>query len=138
MAHAQIEGRAPLVAASAMGANLPITFSLGGSIGASALSEQVRLAPSFNMFQFGLSAATVVTAGDPLTYWGPHDVGKGIAGAAIKAGALVGVGSTNGVLQEIIANGSAGPVAAYRLGIALKTAAAGDVFPVYIMPGQVV
>jgi hypothetical protein len=138
MAHSQIEGRAPLVAASAMGANLPITFSLGGSVGASALSETVRLAPSFNMLQFGITAATVITAGDPVTYWGPHDVGKGIAGAAIKAGAMVGVGSSNGVLQEVIANGSSGPVAAYRIGVALKTAAAGDVFPVYIMPGQVV
>lgn len=131
MAHTSMDARPPLKAASAMGAYLPITFLLGGS----ALTETVRLAASFNEYPIGLTLATVASAGDPVEWYVPGDVAKGIAGASIGAGAFVGAGSTNGVLG-VVGQGSsaAGASRMAAVGIALKNAAAGDLVPVLIAP----
>lgn len=140
MAHSQLEGRAPLKAGSAMGAFRPISFILAG-LGASSLSETVFPAGSVQDMPFGILAATVATAGDPVTYWQRGDVGKAIAGASLGAGALVGVGSNNGLLVPYAAAG--GPASAnlvvlkWQVGVALKNAAAGDVFPVAINPALI-
>lgn len=132
-------GRLPLKAASAMGAYLPVTLSLGGSLGASPVSETVRLAPSSNFPLIGMSAATVVTAGDAIELFQRGDVGKGIAGASIGAGAFVGVGSSNGVLAPILPV-DAGPsgLPRFALGICLSNAAAGDFISIEINPGQII
>lgn len=139
MAHTQIEGRPPLKAASAMRAYAPIAFVVAGA-GGSVLSETVLPAGSFNDFAFGITSATVASAGDPVSYWSPHDVGKGIAAASLGAGAFVVVGSSNGVLIPLTPSWGASVAAAaaprYRVGIALKNAVAGDFFPVYISPQQ--
>jgi hypothetical protein len=128
-------GRVPLKAASGMGQWVPVQFLAGGS----ALSETVIAAATWNAFQFGLSAATVASPGDPLELFQQGDVGKGIAGASLGAGAFVGIGSTNGILAPLAAI-AAGPTQPPRfaVGIALSNAAPGDVFSVYIDPTQVV
>lgn len=142
MAHTQLDGRPPFKAASAMGAYLPITFLQGGS----ALSETVRLAATAIELQFGLTMATVASAGDPVQFWPPGDVAKGIAGASMGAGAPVAVGSTNGVLAPMLPSGlstslgsalGAGPPR-WAVGYVLKNAAAGDLIPVFIAPQQII
>lgn len=135
MAHTQLQGRVPLKAASAMRAYVPITFLPAGS----SLSETVIAAGSLNDFQFGLSAATVASPGDPITWFQPGDVGKGIAGASLGAGALVGIGSTNGILIPVTPSAAATAMALrWTVGIALKNAAAGDLMPVFIKADQIV
>lgn len=126
--------RVPLKCASAMGAYLPIQFLQGGS----SLTETVIQAATYNVPQFGLSAATVINPGDPIEIWQPHDVGKGIAGASMGAGALVGVGSTNGVLGLVtaVAAGPTGPPK-FALGWLMQNAAVGDEVSVYIDPKQI-
>lgn len=139
MAHTQLSSspRPPLKAASAMGAYLPIAFL--GVTPASALTETVRLAASFNEFQFGLTLATVASAGDPVEYAIPGDIAKGIAGASMGSGAFVGVGSTNGVLGLVaaVAAGPTGPPK-WAIGILLKNCAAGDLVSVFIKPDQII
>lgn len=132
MAQTQLDARPPLTAASAMGAYLPITFLLGGS----ALTEKVRLCATFGEFPIGLTLATVASAGDPVQWYVLGDVGKGIAGASMGAGAFVGAGSTNGVLGPIA--GGVGASRAGAVGILLKNAVAGDLVPVFISPQFVV
>lgn len=135
MAHTQLQGRVPLKAASAMRAYVPITFLPPGS----SLSETVIAAGSLNDFQFGLSAATVASPGDPLTWWQTGDVGKGIAGASMGAGAIVGIGSTNGILIPQAASAAATAMALrWTVGVVLKNAAAGDLIPVYVKPDQII
>lgn len=131
MAHTQMDARPPLKAASAMGAYLPLTFLLGGS----SLSETARLAASFNEYCIGLTLATVASAGDPVQWYVPGDVGKGIAGASMGAGAFVGAGSTNGVLGVVAqGGGAAGASRTAAVGICLKNAVAGDIVPILIAP----
>lgn len=141
MAQSQLEARPPLKGASAMAAYVPITFIVAGA-GGSSLSETVLPAGSINDLPFGITSATVATYNDPVSYWRAGDVAKCIAGASLGAGALVGIGSTNGVLAPFSASG--GPATAnqtavrWAVGIALKNAAAGDKFPVFINPDQIV
>lgn len=138
MAHNQIEGRPPLAAASGMAQYVPVVFLAGGS----ALSETVKSAASWNEFQFGITTATVASPGDPVQYAAPGETVKGIAGASLGAGCFVAVGSTNGVLAPItpsniasVANGSG---LRWAVGVALKNAAAGDYFPVFVKPDQII
>jgi hypothetical protein len=79
MAHSQLEGRAPLKGASAMRAYVPIAFIVAGA-GGSSLSETVLPAGSFNDLPFGITSATVATAGDPISYWQRGDVAKCVVG----------------------------------------------------------
>lgn len=125
-----------------MGAYLPIAFLQGGS----ALTETVRLAASVNEMQFGLTLATVASAGDPVQWYVPGDVGKGIAGASMGAGAVVAVGSSNGVLAPMQPSGlstslgsalGAGPPR-WSLGYVMKNAVAGDIVPVFIAPQTII
>lgn len=135
MAQSQLAARVPLKAASAMGAYRPITFLAGGS----ALSETIIPAGSFNDFQFGLTSATVASPGDPISWWQPGDVGKGIAGASMGAGAFVSIGSTNGILIPQVPSAAATAMALrWTVGIVLKNAVAGDFIPVFIKPDQIV
>jgi hypothetical protein len=137
MAH-NLQGRQPVKAASAIAQYVPVTFLAG----ASALSETVQRTGSFNELSFGVTLATVASPGDPVSIAMPGEVVKGIAGASLGAGALVAVGSTNGILIPQIASG--GPASAnlvavrWGVGIAVKNAAAGDYFPVYLNPAQIV
>lgn len=128
-------GRVPLHAASGMGAFVPVQFLQGGS----ALGETVMQAPTWNVLQFALTQATVASPGDPVEIFQQADVGKGIAGASLGAGAFVGVGSTNGVLAPL-APVAAGPTGLPRwaIGVALSNAAPGDIFSVYVTPAQIV
>jgi hypothetical protein len=127
-------GRVPLRCGSVMGEALPVTFAAGST------NETVVPAASWNQFQWALTAATVVNAGDPVELFQQGDVGKGIAGASLGAGAPVGIGSTNGVLAPVPVNASAayGARTTYAVGIALSNAAPGDIFSVYINPVQIV
>lgn len=140
MAHIQEGFRLPLKAASAIAQYVPVMFLAGGS----ALSETVQRAGSTNDVPVGFAMASCASPGDEISVM-VDGVAKGFAGASIGAGALLGVGSTNGVLIPIMASGvlaSAGASAGltlprWRVGMALKNAAAGDVFPVLIDIDQV-
>lgn len=127
-------GRVPLKAASAIAEGVPVQFLQGGS----SLTETVIACATYNIFQWGLTSATVITPGDPVELFQQGDVGKGIAGASLGAGCPVGVGSTNGVLAPVVvaAAGASGP-ARFAVGIALSNAAIGDIFSVYINPVQI-
>ena len=137
MAHNVFEPGFPAKAASAIAQYVPVMFLPGGS----ALSETVQRAGSINDLPLAFTLATVASPGDPASLQ-HRGVVKGIAGASLGAGALVGVGSTNGVLAPFSASG--GPASAnlvavrWRVGIALKNAAAGDYFPVLLDPQQIV
>lgn len=144
MAQSQIEGRAPLAGASAIRAYVPIAFVVAGA--GSQVSETVLPAGSVNDYPFGITSATVATAGDPVSYWQHGDIAKCIAGASIGAGALVGIGSTNGILIVVAPSGLSTALGSavganglrYAVGVALKNAAAADKFPVSIRPQQVI
>lgn len=144
MAHSQLEGRAPLKGASAMRAYVPVAFVVAGA--ASQLSETVLPAGSVNDYPFGITSATVATAGDPISYWQRGDVAKCVAGASIGAGALLGIGSTNGILIPLSPSGLSTALGSaigaqglrWAVGIALKNAAAADLFPVAINPQQII
>lgn len=127
-------GRVPLKAASAMGEGIVVGFLQGGS----ALTETVVAQATWNLPPWAISAATVITPGDPIEVFQQGDVGKGIAGASLGAGTPVGVGSTNGVLAPlaVAAAGASGP-ARFAIGVALQNAAIGDIFSVYINPVQI-
>lgn len=137
MAYTQTKmgGRVPLKAASGMGAFVPVQFLQGGS----ALGETVIQSATWNVMPFALSQATVASAGDPIEIFQQGDVGKGVAGASLGAGAQVGVGSTNGVLAPLapVAAGPSG-LPRWAIGVAVSNAAPGDIFSVYINPAQVV
>lgn len=142
MAHSQMDDRIPLKAASAIAAYLPVKFLDA----ASAVSETVVQAASLNDLALGFTSASVASPGDPISWWQPGDVAKGIAGASMGAGALVGVGSSNGVLAPVLASGlstalgSALGAAGVRwaVGVVLKNAAAGDRVPVFVSPRQII
>lgn len=142
MAHSQLEGRVPLKAASAIKAYVPVKFPDP----ASALSETVFAAGTWQDFAIGITSATVASPGDPVSYWQHGDVAKCIAGASLGAGAHVSLGSTNGVLAPLLASGlstalgSAVGAAGVRwsVGVALKNAAPGDFFPVLIQLRQII
>jgi hypothetical protein len=141
MAH-RTYGGIPVKAASQINQWVPVSFLPAGS----ALSETVYRTGSLGEFSVGLAFATVASPGDPVTLIHMGEVGKGIAGASLGAGAIVAVGSTNGILIPQIpsglstALGSAVGAAGLRwsVGIALKNAAAGDIFPVYVKPDQII
>lgn len=137
MAHRTFGG-IPVKAASQINANVPVSFLRT----ASALSETVYRTGSTNEWVLGMTFATVASPGDPVTLIRPGEVGKGIAGASLGAGAHVALGSTNGILIPLGASGIASPAstgeARYIVGQALKNAAAGDIIPVYVNPMQLV
>lgn len=137
MAH-KVDGlNLPFVAASAIRQYVPVMFLPG----ASALSETIQQAGSYNDDAFGFTIATVATYGDPAAV-AVSGVTKAIAAASLGAGARVAIGSTNGVLIPIgasnIASSANGTGGRFVVGRALKNAAAGDVFPVLIEPSQIV
>jgi hypothetical protein len=139
MAH-KVDGlNLPFVAASTIRQYVPVMFLPGGS----ALSETVQAAASFNSDAFGFTIATVGTYGQEVAV-AVDGVTKAIAGASLGAGCNLGVGSTNGILVPIVASNLAsaadgvGAGLRYKVGRALKNAAAGDVFPVLIDPDQIV
>ena len=141
MAH-NVEGfRIPARAASAIAQYVPVAavgdqFNRAGS----ALSETVIRAGSLNEFPFGFTTASVASPGQEVSVQ-VDGVVKGIAGASLGAGALVAVGSTNGIL--IPRSPSGGPASVnllrveWAVGVALKNAAAGDLFPVLLQRQQI-
>lgn len=141
MAH-NVDGfRLPMRAASAIAQYVPVAavgdqFNRAGS----ALSETIIRAGSFNEFPLGFTTATGASPGQDISVQ-VTGVVKGIAGGSLGAGALLAVGSTNGIL--IPRSPSGGPASANLLrvewvvGYALKNAAAGDLFPVVIKPDQI-
>lgn len=141
MAH-RTQGGLPVKAASAIAQFAPVSFLPAGS----ALSEVVYRTGSLIEMSIGLAFATVASPGDPVTLIHPGEVGKGIAGASLGAGAPLVVGSTNGILIPQLASGlstalgsALGALAArWSVGIAVKNAAAGDIFPVYVKPDQII
>lgn len=142
MAHKTEGFTFPAKAASAIGMYVPVRFVGDPHItGGSALSETVMRAGSYNELAIGMSIATIATYGLEAAVL-VQGVGKGVAGASLGAGAPVAVGCTNGILIPLLATG--GPASAnlvgprFSVGIALKNAAAGDIFPVLIKPDQIV
>jgi hypothetical protein len=137
MAHNTEGPKLPLFAASAIAQYVPVQFLQGGS----SLNESVIPAGSINIFAVGMTEATVPTYGmEVAVKYG--SVSKAIAGASLGAGALVGVGSTNGILIPLtasnIASAANGSGLRYQVGVALKNAAAGDIFPILVKPDQIV
>lgn len=126
--------------ASAVGAYLPVFAPVGSS-----RDETVVPAGSQNHEVIGLTRATVGTYGEaaPIVVFG---IAKAYAAASIGAGALVGVGSTNGRLIPIVpsglstALGSALGAAGLRfaVGRALHAVAADGIFSVLVDPRQVI
>lgn len=84
----------------------------------------------------GLTIATVPSSGaDCAVVFG--GIAKGIAMASLGAGALVGVGSSNGQLNSLAASGVASALGniqspRWALGYALENAVAGQVFAVLL------
>lgn len=136
MAHKTEGPKLPLVAASAIAQYVPVQFLQGGS----ALSETVMPAASLNIFAIGFTEASIARGQEVAVQYG--GVAKGIAGASLGAGALVAVGSTNGILIPLTASNIAsvanGSGLRYTVGVALKNAAAADIFPVWVKPDQII
>ena len=134
MAHRTLGG-IPIKAASAIANWVPVSFLPAGS----ALSETVVRAGSLNNFPFAMTQATVASPGDPVQLAHQGEVCKAIAGASLAAGDFVGVGSTNGILIPQAASAAAtAMLPRYIVGMALKNAVAGDIFPIYLNPEQIV
>lgn len=137
MAYTNHGERLSLKAASAIAQNVPVMFLPGGS----ALDLTVQRAGSINDIAVGMTIATVATYGDPAAVIVSGEA-KGIAGASLGAGALVGVGSTNGILIPLIASNIAsvadGSGLRFVVGRALVNAAAADVFTIQIKAEQLV
>lgn len=137
MAH-NIEGpKVPMKAASAIAQYVPVTPVPAGS----SLSETVYRAGSINDYPLGFTIATVGTYGQEVSvqYSG---VVKAVAGASLGAGALLGVGSTNGILIPMtpsnIASAANGTGVRWSAAVALKNAAAGDIMPVLVKADQII
>lgn len=121
-------------AASAIAQWVPAMFLPGGS----ALDETVHRAGSLNDIAVGMTIATVASPGDPVTLV-VSGRAKAIAGASLGAGALVGVGSVNGILIPQTPSVTATAMALRTIvGRALKNAVAGDVFEIQVKPEQIV
>lgn len=134
MAHKTEGFTLPLKAASAIAQYVPVTPVPAGS----SLSETVYRAGSLNDMPIGFTIATIATYGLEVGVV-VSGVVKGVAGASLGAGALVGVGSTNGILIPQAASFAATAMALrWAVGVALKNAAAGDYFPVLVKPDQIV
>jgi hypothetical protein len=134
MAHKNEGFNLPLKAASAIAQYVPVTPVPAGS----SLSETVYRAGSVNDMPLGFTVATIATYGLEAAVQ-INGVVKGIAGASLGAGALVGVGSTNGILIPLVPSAAATAMALrWAAGVALKNAAAGDYFPVLVKPDQIV
>jgi hypothetical protein len=139
MAHAQLDGRPPVKAASAIPANALISFLPA----ASALAETVWRASQLSDFPIGVTSATVATAGDPVSYWRIGDVAKCIALASVGAGAFVGLSqagtvSVGPLTPSNIASSANGSGLRFVIGYTLKSGAAGDVIPVFVSPTQLI
>ena len=142
MAHNQSGGRPPVKAASAIAQYVPVAFLPA----ASALGETVIRAGSFNEIPFGVTLSSVASPGDPVTIGVRGETVKGVAGASLGAGALVAVGSVNGILVPIVPSGLSTALGSalgalgvrWAVGIAMKNAAAADLFPVYLDPSQII
>ena len=133
MAHIHREGRLvlPRVAASAIGANLPVRAS------ASAVNEVV-LTTATNQRCLGLTVATAGTYQQGVSIQ-TEGVAKAIAGASVGVGAAVAIASTNGALGPVAAAASAPiPIGITQVGETVSAAAAGEVFSVLLTPGKVI
>ncbi|HEY8723441.1 MAG TPA: hypothetical protein VIL92_06230 [Gaiellaceae bacterium] len=134
MAHITEGFRLPLKAASAIAQYVPVTPVPAGS----SLSETVYRAGSINDMPLGFTTATVGTYGQEVSVQ-VNGVTKGIAGASLGAGALLMVGSTNGILIPMAPSAAATAMALrWTVGVALRNAAAADIFAVYIRAEQIV
>lgn len=134
MAHKTEGFTLPLKAASAIAQYVPVTPVPAGS----SLSETVYRAGSVNDMPLGMTIATIATYGLEVAVV-VNGVVKGVAGASLGAGALVGVGSTNGILIPLVPSAAATAMALrWAVGVALKNAAAADYFPVLVKPDQIV
>ncbi len=123
-----------LKAASAIAQWVPAMFLPGGS----ALDLTVHRAGSLNDIAVGMTIATVASPGEPVELVVSGQA-KAIAGASLGAGALVGVGSTNGVLIPQTPSVLATAMALRTIvGRALANAVAGDVFTIQVKPEQIV
>lgn len=134
MAYTNHGERLSLKAASAIAQNVPVMFLPGGS----ALDLTVQRAGSVNDIAVGMTIATVASYGDPVAVVVSGEA-KAIAGASLGAGALVGVGSTNGILIPQSPSAAATAMELRTIvGRALVNAAAGDVFTIQVKAEQIV
>lgn len=138
MAHFDESHGEPFKGASAIAQWVPVV----GLEGTSSADETVIRAGSTNQFPIGMTIATVASPGDPVTVITGGKT-KGIAGASLGAFTPVGVGSTNGILIPLTrysASYAASNTALAQIsqvGIAMQSAAAGDVFTILVKPAQV-
>lgn len=134
MAHYNHGETLEVKAASAIAQWVPAMFLPA----ASALDLTVHRAGSLNDIAVGMTIATGASPGDPLTLVVSGQA-KAVAGASLGAGALVGVGSTNGILIPQAPSAVATAMALRTVvGRALVNAAAGDVFAIQVKPEQIV
>lgn len=141
MAHNVFQPGVPLKAASVIAQYTPVAFIPQNG---SQLSETVIPAGSVNNLPIGMAMASAAAGGEVSVQF--TGVSKGLAGASLGAGALVGCGSTNGVLAPFAASGLSTALgsalgssgAKWVVGVALKNAASGDYFPVLLKPDQIV
>lgn len=133
MAHFQHEIVLPMKAASAIPQYAPLAITPG-------VANSVQVPSSTLEAIIGFSLATVASPGLDVAVvvagWA-----KAIAAASLGAGAHVGMGSINGALAPLAASGVAsviGPIQAprWRAGLSLDNAAAGQVFSVLLLPGE--
>ena len=98
------------------------------------VNRQVILAASVNgnLVQ-GFTGAATAPQGEAVTVYGDDSVVEAVAGASLGAGGFVGVSSTNGAIGPVAA---ASGIERYAVGQALESAAAGEIFSLYVKPRQ--
>lgn len=114
----------PVPAATALAARHPV--ALGGT--SAILAVPVG---TWNVEPFGVTGAASYAAGEQAAVYYESNIKKIRACASVGAGALVGVGSTNGRVAPIaVASGSR----RFALGITQNPAADGEIVSVFIRP----
>lgn len=134
MAHSNVAGALPFKAASSISQWVPVI----GLEGSSSIDETVRAQGSINQFPIGMTIATVASPGDPVSVAMVGSKAKAIAGASLGAFTPVQIGSTNGILVPVARGGGAASTINQQIGWAVQSAAAGDVFTIFVDPKQIV
>lgn len=121
-------------AASAIGQYLAVKLN-------PAVNDQYVLAASSLDDVYGLTIATSASAGSDCAVV-VMGVAKALCMASLGAGAIVAVGSANGQLGPIAASGVASSLGnvqlpRFAIGRSLENAQPGQIFSVYLKPGEI-
>lgn len=99
-----------------------------------AADGQVVLAASNNVEIAGFIGEATALRGEAIAVYGENSIVEAVAAASLGAGGVVGVASTNGAIGPVSA---ASGVSRQRAGIALESAAPGEIFVLSVKPRQI-